>query len=118
MAPDKRICISACLGLSIFTLVGVTAADAKRRGYVDRDYVVAESRFGNGKVVGAVRQTQVGLQVRTPGGNWLDCARSCSETLRVNTVDYWQSEAGAGIGNAITQEDGVFGRWLYWQRKY
>jgi len=63
-----------------------------------------------------VRQTSIGPQVRTPGGNWLYCKRSCSETLRVNTVDFWQNE-GAGNG-AIDQEDGLLSRWLHWERRY
>lgn len=81
------------------------------------DYVVAESRFGNGQVVGPVRRTSVGWQVKTPGGSWLHCARSCSETLRVNTVDFWENQ-GSHRGDAIDQEDGLLGRWLHWQRRY
>ena len=91
-------------------------AKADRHGYSgEGDQVVAESRFGNGTVVGSVRRTRLGLQVSTPGGNWLYCKRSCSETLRVNTVDFWQSEQGAGNG-ATTQEDGLLSRWLHWSR--
>ena len=91
-------------------------AEAGRRGYSgEASQVVAESRFGNGAVVGSVRQTRLGPQVSTPGGNWLYCKRSCSETLRVNTVDFWQSEKGAGNG-ATTQEDGLLSRWLHWSR--
>jgi hypothetical protein len=78
------------------------------------DYVVAHSKFGNGTVVGPVRRTRVGWQVKTPGGSWLDCARSCSETLRVNTVDFWQNAQGAGERGAIDQEDGLLSRWLHW----
>jgi len=100
-------------------IAGTVTADAGRRSYDrDKDYVVAESQFGNGTVTGAVRRTRVGPQVRTPGGNWLYCERSCSETLRVNTVDFWQSEQGAGSRNAITQQDGLLSRWLHFERRY
>ena len=94
-----------------------TTSEAGRRGYDNYGgQVVAESRFGNGTVVGDVRQTRLGPQVRTPGGNWLYCKRSCSETLRVNTVDFWQNE-GAGDG-ATDSEDGILGRRLHWSRRY
>ena len=107
-----RVLLTAtlCLGFA-------SSSEAGRRGSSNHyDQVVAESRFGNGAVVGSVRQTRLGPQVRTPGGNWLYCRRSCSETLRVNTVDFWQNE-GAGNG-AIDQEDGLLSRWLRWERRY
>jgi hypothetical protein len=109
------------LGATIATVVGAgfaAHAEAGRRGYSgEADQIVAESRFGNGTVVGSVRQTRLGPQVSTPGGNWLYCKRSCSETLRVNTVDFWQNEQGAGNG-AIDHEDGLLGRRLHWSRRY
>ena len=58
--------------------------------------VVAESRFGNGTVRGAVRATSLGRQVRLPGGSWVYCERSCSETLRAQTVDFWEAQQGPG----------------------
>lgn len=69
-------------------------------------YVVAESRHGNGTVTGPVRFARQGREVRLPGGTWVGCRRSCSETLRVETVDFW--EGGVG-GNGITNECGIFG---------
>ena len=71
-------------------------------------YVVAESRFGNGTVTGPVRFARYGREVRLPGGTWVACRRSCSETLRVETVDFWQHGPGGG-GGAITNECGIFG---------
>lgn len=68
-------------------------------------YVVAESRFGNGTVTGAVRPARYGFQVRMPGGTWIDCRRSCSETLRVETVDFWENQGRDRIDN----ECGIFG---------
>ncbi|MGE0628082.1 MAG: hypothetical protein AB7O43_09690 [Hyphomicrobiaceae bacterium] len=56
-----------------------------RSGY----YVVTESAFGGGRVAGRVRQTSRGPQVQLPGGAWIYCERSCGETLRTNTVDFW-----------------------------
>jgi hypothetical protein len=31
--------------------------------------------------------------VRLPGGTWIECGRSCSETLRQETVDFWESRS-------------------------
>jgi hypothetical protein len=95
---------AAALGLSLMMLVLATVeAPAERRpgraphpqdgrardGYV---WVTAESRWGNGRVSGPVRQGPRGtLEVRTPGGAWLHCERVCSETLRRETIDFWES---------------------------
>jgi len=109
-----------CAALAVAICLGAaTSSEARRRGdSTAYAQVVAESRFGNGTVVGTVRQTSLGPQVQTPGGNWLYCARSCSETLRVNTVDFWQNEQGSGSRNAIDQEDGLLSRWLNWRGRY
>lgn len=109
--------ISAMLA-SVVTAVFATHAEAGRRGYAQEgNQVVAESRFGNGTVVGSIRHTRLGRQVQTPGGNWIYCKRSCAETLRVNTVDFWANEQGAGNG-AYDQEDGLLSPWLRWERRY
>ena len=98
-------------------LSSATSADAGQRGaYASAGQVVAESRFGNGTVVGDVRRTRLGPQVRTPGGNWIYCRRSCSETLRVETVDFWENQNTGG--SRIDNEDGLFSRWLRWERRY
>lgn len=71
-------------------------------------YVVAESRFGNGTVSGPVRRAELGWQVRLPSGSWEYCRRSCSETLRVETVDRWEGKLSNGsIG--FGDECGIFG---------
>ncbi len=67
--------------------------------------VVAESRFGHGTVTGPVRMTSLGRQVRLPGGTWEYCKRSCSETLRASTVDFWEAQNPTGTG----AECGIFG---------
>ena len=119
---EKRTAVGSTAGLAIIALlVAATAlpAEAGRRSYDNnRPYVVAESRFGNGYVIGPVRHTRVGPQVRTPGGSWIHCERSCAETLRVNTVDFWENEQGAGRDGAIDSPDGVLGKWLHFERRY
>lgn len=72
-------------------------------------YVTAQSDFGQQTVSGPVRMTSKGPQVRLPGGNWIYCRKSCSETLRLETVDFWDSEA-SGNRNATTHGPGLFGK--------
>ena len=83
-----------------------TAGPFSRGGHGDR-VVVAESRFGNGVVAGPVRWQRLGPQVRLPGGTWVYCRRSCAETLRVETVDFWEAK-GLG-GGTFDNECGIFG---------
>ncbi|MGH6816591.1 MAG: hypothetical protein ACREC6_12900 [Hyphomicrobiaceae bacterium] len=80
---------------------GQRGAKAPRGG----PYVVAESRFGHGTVAGPVRRTRLGYEVRLPGGSWIPCRRSCSETLRVETVDFFENKGK----DAIDNECGAFG---------
>ncbi len=60
--------------------------------------VTARSRYGAPQTVtGPVRRNgKDRLEVRLPGGTWIECERSCSETLRQQTVDFWQNYGGAG----------------------
>ncbi len=103
---DKLIAIAllACFG---FGLIATAASAGFRRPPEDlsRGYVVAESRYGNGSVSGPVRLRRLGPQVQLPGGTWEYCRRSCSETLRVESIDFWDSRDD-GI---VTQECGIFG---------
>ena len=63
-------------------------------------YVTAYSRYGNGEVRAPVRAAEFGYQVKLPGGPWLYCEtnslifgrnRPCSETLRRQTLDFWET---------------------------
>ncbi|MGI9478229.1 MAG: hypothetical protein ACR2PI_16120 [Hyphomicrobiaceae bacterium] len=118
--PDNLMLMrisTAAIAAMICIGSAATSEAGRRNGSSHYKQVIAESRFGNGTVVGTVRQTRVGPQVQTPGGNWLYCERSCSETLRVNTVDFWENEQG-GRDSAIDQEDGLLSRWLQWRGRY
>ena len=60
-------------------------------------YVTADSRYSGQSVSGPVRRGPQGrLEVRLPGGTWLECGRSCSDTLRRETVDFWRNHYGRG----------------------
>ncbi len=102
----------AC-GFAATLLTGVAIDAAQAQGYGRRSadgysYVVAQSRYGNDIVRGPVRQTSLGPQVRLPGGSWIYCKRSCSETLRAETVDFWEAQTGPG-----GKEQGLF---IYFRR--
>jgi hypothetical protein len=74
---------------------------AKGRGAHDRGdgivtHVTIESRYGHGAVSGPVRKGARNLEVRLPAGSWIDCARNCAETLRRETVDFWENHGRDG----------------------
>ncbi|HRD75159.1 MAG TPA: hypothetical protein PK264_04355 [Hyphomicrobiaceae bacterium] len=71
-------------------------ADAEaqsRRGYgpSSGSTVYVCSRYGKGCVSGPVRPGRWGLEVRLPGGNWIDCKRDCRQTLREESIDFFET---------------------------
>lgn len=86
-----RFPVMILAGAAVLMAVAGGVADAREHYSRGEGYVVAESRWGNGTVSGPVRYGRNGREVRLPGGTWVECARSCSETLRRQTVDFWQS---------------------------
>jgi hypothetical protein len=97
----------ATFGLTIVFAVSASASGAIANG--PSGEVVVESQFGHGTVSGPVRAARHGREVRMPGGTWIDCGRSCAETLRTETVDFWENK-GAGPNSRIDNTPGVFGR--------
>jgi hypothetical protein len=93
---------SAALIVTALSLGACAQADMAPQGLGGRsikgghgDTVTVDSRYGHGTVSGPVRQGSRGnAEVRLPGGTWLDCGRSCSETLRRESVDFWESRGG------------------------
>jgi hypothetical protein len=71
--------------------------------------VTAESRYGTATVSGPTRIGPKGRpEVRLPGGTWIECVRSCSETLRRESIDFWQSRGGR---NDPVDGPAYFSRW-------
>ena len=111
----KRILTGAVARGSALAMTAATLTPSEAGWRRDRNadiqdgWVTANSRFGNGSVSGPVREARHGLQVRLPGGSWVYCRTSCSETLRVSTVDQWENQ-GSMIGAGTAQaECGFFG---------
>jgi hypothetical protein len=98
-------CLGGCRTLGDGATPGVAAVGA---GHGHAGQVVAESQFGHGSVSAPVRPAKFGQEVRLPGGTWIDCGRSCSETLRTESIDFWENK-GAGA-NRIDHPAGIFGR--------
>jgi hypothetical protein len=93
---------AATVAVIAVTLVQLTApgAHAQRRradanpGY---GYVTADSRYGGASITAPVRYGSHGrLEVRLPGGTWIECGRSCRDTLRRETIDFWYSRDPRG----------------------
>jgi hypothetical protein len=49
------------------------------------------SQYGNGCVTGAIRPGQWGSEVRLPGGTWISCKLDCKQTLREESVDFFET---------------------------
>ena len=65
--------------------------------------ITAESLYGHGSVSGPLRQGQYGLEVRMPGGTWIGCKGSCRDTLRDETVDFWEIQRNNHPGGDFSQ---------------
>ena len=98
MRPFLSLAILATL--AAFT-TAIPASAGPRYSRTNDQLVVAESRFGHGTVSGPVRLARFGREVRLPGGTWEACKRSCSETLRVSTVDFWEAQSGIGAACGV-----------------
>jgi hypothetical protein len=90
-------------------LAAVPADAGFLRRKPERPVAVAESRYGNGTVTGPVRATSTGYEVRLPSGDWIGCRTSCSETLRVSTVDLTENDGRLVGYGSMQAECGIFG---------
>ena len=76
------------------------AHKAKKRARGHLGYVTAFSYYGNGSLTAPVRVDHsrgfASRQIRLPGGVWIDCAGTCSETLRVEKIDFWEEQLNKG----------------------
>lgn len=98
MMPFLKLPLAALFGLGLMVLIGAPALEAKPRqpGYT---YITVESRYYAGSTITApVRQGPRGPEVRLPGGLWFRCELNCYETLRRESIDFWETirEEGGG----------------------
>lgn len=108
-----KFAITSCLTIALGIVFAAAPADAgfRNRGYngLEQGGVTAVSKYGNGSVSGPVRRARNGLEVRLPGGTWVGCRASCSETLRVQTVDFWENDGRLVGAGSAANECGIFG---------
>src|SRR5436190_15551968 len=91
----RALIVSTALSVAGLAAIVASPAAAAERGTLG--FVTAESNYGKGTVRGPVRRTAQGrLEVRLPGGTWIECATSCADTLRSETVDFWRNHGGGG----------------------
>ena len=95
----RSLALTATLALAAGMFAQTVGAEARRGNYGPGEgYVTAESRYGPQTITAPVRYGSRGrLEVQLPGGTWIECGRSCRDTLRRETVDFWQSRA-SGFG--------------------
>ena len=92
----------ALMAAALLGLASEPTDAATRRGGVGYPIVVAQSIHGHGEIAGPVRSGSHGrLEVRLPGGTWLECGLSCSDTLRRETVDFWETRNVRGGGGGV-----------------
>ena len=88
-----RSAFLASLAIPLAACLSIAAADARPKRAAEEPaagYVTAESRYGPQTIAAPVRISALGRrEVRLPGGTWIECRRSCSETLRQETIDFW-----------------------------
>ncbi len=111
MRPATALLAAAALSVTI----EAAAAGRDDAGPI-QGYVIAYSHDGNGSIKAPWRDTKMGRQVRLPHGTWVYCRTSCSETLRVQTIDIWANvNNGEPIGvGTLQNECGVLGC-LHWE---
>ncbi len=93
---------AALLSAGLLAALMPTSAEAGR----PLGYVTAYSDYGNGQVSAPVRRAEFGYQVKLPGGPWIYCQRNslfiarileyaspCSDTLRRQSLDFWETQS-------------------------
>ena len=109
MQRHMIMAIGAGLAASSLLATVLPASAGWRSRPPEGDFAVAESRYGNGTVRGAVRQTAKGYDVQLPSGTWVACRTRCSETLRVMSVDFYERKHIYSPYGDISNECGIFG---------
>jgi len=83
--------LAALLGATlVFTTAGASLAGGKygSRGY-GYSYITVQSKYNNGTISAPVRPAKYGWQVKLPGGAWIYCEVNCFQTLRDQTIDFY-----------------------------
>lgn len=80
--------LSAVVFVALSSLMPVAAAANSKL-----PTVTACSTYGrHGCYTAPVRQTPLGPQMRLKGGTWIWCEGDCRDTLRRETIDFWDDQ--------------------------
>ena len=85
------------------------ARHAQRRSSYEGGTVTTYSRHGNGEISGAVRPGRYAWEVQLPSGSWTSCRRSCEETLRVQSIDFFENQGDLVGYGTLQNQCGIFG---------
>jgi hypothetical protein len=55
-------------------------------------HILVESVHSSRRVIVPVRPARLGLQVKLPGGAWVDCEITCEYTVRRMHLDFWEGQ--------------------------
>ena len=98
----RALALSIALAAAALGVLAASSVMAAERGRLPPGivgYATADSRYSGQSVTGPVRRGPQGrLEVRLPGGTWIECGRNCSDTLRRETVDFWRNHGGREAG--------------------
>lgn len=87
-----RTVLGATLAATMI-LSSMGLADAQSRRNSRGEGVVRTcSIYGNGCTSAPIRRASNDYEFRLPGGTWVSCKQSCKDTLRRETVDFWETQ--------------------------
>lgn len=91
------------------TAVTASSEASARRAYRDGGFVTAYSNQGTSQISAPVRRGQWDWQVQLPSGRWIDCGGSCEETLRIQTIDFFENSGSLSGYGTRQRKCGIFG---------
>lgn len=93
----SRAVLSAALVAAVaVTMVGAAEAQSRKKNRGGDGVVTVCSIYGNGCATAPVRRASNDHEFRLPGGTWISCRQSCKDTLRRETVDFWETQRENG----------------------
>ena len=93
--PLKTL-LSATIAVTMIMGPAVAPADAQSRSKSREGVVSTCSIYGNGCTSAPIRRAGNDYEFRMPGGTWVSCKQSCKDTLRRETVDFWDTQRENG----------------------
>lgn len=79
------------LTASMLMACAVISSAAAEHESIKNGIVTACSKHGNGCYSAPLRETKLGPQMRLKGGTWVYCRGDCRDSLREDTVDFWET---------------------------